>query len=75
VCLLIGEYLRDPGVPSRADGPRVVHLLEPTLETWGVPFHRLEQPDDLDLVEVACREARERGGPVAVLVGAVTGAA
>jgi sulfopyruvate decarboxylase TPP-binding subunit len=71
-CLLIGEFQRDPNVPSRENTARVVHLLEPTLEAWGVPYYRLDQPGDLRQIPVAYERSLEERGPVALLVGAST---
>ncbi|ALJ21200.1 thiamine pyrophosphate-binding protein [Microbacterium sp. No. 7] len=71
--MLVGEFLRDPAVPSRDHAVRVVGLTEPTLELWGVPHHRLEQPGDLVHIGAAVARAHEERGPVALLVGAETG--
>jgi sulfopyruvate decarboxylase TPP-binding subunit len=73
-CLLIGEFGRDPAVPSAADPARSVRLLEPTLDTWGIPYYRLERPADLGLIGTAIRRAHRDRGPVAMLVGAATAA-
>jgi len=43
--------------------------LEPVLDAWGIPHNLIERDDDLEGVEQAWAQARERGGPVAVLVG------
>jgi sulfopyruvate decarboxylase subunit alpha len=72
-CALVGEYLRDPHLPSRDNTPRVVHLTEPTLELWGVPYRRLERGADVGVIADAYRVALETSGPSVVLVGAVTG--
>lgn len=70
--MLIGEFLRDPELPSRENAARVVSLTEPTLELWGVPYHRLEHPGDLAQIGPAVQQALESRGPVALLVGALT---
>ena len=70
--MLIGEFLRDPEVPSRENAARVVSLTEPTLELWGVPYHRLEQPDDIAQIGPAVERAFAERCPVALLVGALT---
>lgn len=70
--MLIGEYFRDPDVPSRENPLRVVSLTEPTLELWGVPYYRLERPADVDRIKQAVHEATRDRGPVALLVGALT---
>ncbi len=72
--MLIGEHGRDLSHPSRENDDRSVRMLEPTLELWGVPYFRLERPDDIGNFGRAYRQCVEQGGPVAVLVGAPTGA-
>jgi sulfopyruvate decarboxylase TPP-binding subunit len=71
--LLIGEFSRDPQVAPADHPSRLVHLLEPTLRTWQIPFHRLDHPDDIERLPVAIDQAWTGRGPVAVLVGAPTG--
>lgn len=74
--MLIGEHGRDLELASRDAGQELsVKMLEPTLESWRVPFYRLEGERDLGNFERGYRECREKGGPVAVLVGAPTGEA
>jgi len=70
--MLIGEHGRDLTRPSRENTERSVRMLEPTLEAWGVPYYRLESPEDLDNFGRAYRQCQEQGGPVAALVGAPT---
>jgi len=43
--------------------------LEPALQAWGLPYYLLETDDDVGVVRRALVEARERPGPVAVLIG------
>ena len=43
--------------------------LEPVLDAWGIPHYLVESDGDLGRVAQAWTEARERSGPVAVLVG------
>jgi sulfopyruvate decarboxylase subunit alpha len=74
-CMLIGEYARDPAVAPAANARRVVHLLEPTLQAWKIPYHRLDAPDDLDAIPAGMDQAWRDRGPFALLVGAPTGAA
>ncbi len=70
--MLIGEHGRDLTRPSRENAELSVRMLEPTLEIWGVPYYRLEGPEDLGNFERAWRQSQEQGGPVALLVGAPT---
>lgn len=71
--LLIGEFFRDPAKPSREQPARLVRMLEPTLEVWQIPYHRLEAEQDLERIPKAVEQAWRERGPVAVLVGGETG--
>lgn len=42
---------------------------EPMLKAWGIPYYLLESDADLPRIRQAHREAHERSGPVAVLIG------
>jgi sulfopyruvate decarboxylase TPP-binding subunit len=44
-------------------------FLEPMLKTWGIPYHLVEDDSHAHFISQACREAQERRGPVAVLIG------
>ena len=71
-CMLIGEFLRDPAVAPADHATRLVHLLEPTLRTWKIPYHRLDRPGDLAAIPLAMDEAWRDRKPVALIVGAAT---
>ncbi len=69
---LIGQFGRETanfGRSSTASRRRVVSLLEPMLDTLGVPFWRLESEADLPSVEKAFAVARGNRGPAALVVG------
>jgi sulfopyruvate decarboxylase subunit alpha len=70
--MLIGQYGRDTSKPVEENRLRAVRLLEPTLELWGVPFARLDRPDDLPRFQEIYRRALESRGPAAAIVGAPT---
>lgn len=70
--MLIGQYGRDPMKPSDANPRRAVNRLEPTLQTWGVPFERLEGPADLPKLRAMWEKAWESRGPAAAIVGTAT---
>ncbi len=70
--IVVGQFLRDVAKPPEEQRARAVRLLEPTLETWGVPFFRLEGPEDLGVLAQAYRRAHEDKGPAVVIVGAPT---
>jgi hypothetical protein len=70
--MMIGEFVRDPAVPSRESRSRAVRMLEPTLETWGVPYYKIEGPEDIGSLARAYHQSIEDRGPVAVIIGART---
>jgi sulfopyruvate decarboxylase TPP-binding subunit len=43
-------------------------FFEPTLRAWQVPYHFLEDHEEVRIMADAKREAEKRGGPVAVLM-------
>jgi sulfopyruvate decarboxylase subunit alpha len=71
-CMLVGYFGRDVTRAARDNASRAVHLIEPTLDTWGVPYFPLESPDQLPAIKAAYRTANEQLGPSVVLVGAPT---
>ena len=71
--LMVGQFGREYanfGHPSTSSRRVMVNLLEPLLNTLGVPYHRLETPADLTAMDIAFTQAEKRNGPVALLVGA-----
>ena len=70
--IFVGQFQRDPMVAVEESRSRAVRMLEPTLDTWGVPHWRLEGPDDLGNIRAAYEKAHETMGPVALIVGAPT---
>jgi sulfopyruvate decarboxylase TPP-binding subunit len=71
-CMLVGYFGRDVSRTARDNAARAVALIEPTLDTWGVPYFPLETPDDLAAIGEACRRSLEDRGPAVVLIGAPT---
>lgn len=69
---LIGLLGRDVEKTPRENFGSMVRYAEPLLDALEVPWHRMEGPADTGLVGRAFREAEERRGPVALLVGAAT---
>lgn len=72
IVIMIGLLGRDPQLDPNDDGSSMVRLCQPLLDTLDVPWHQLDGPADLRSVSAAFDEAAERGGPVALLVGAPT---
>jgi sulfopyruvate decarboxylase TPP-binding subunit len=69
---MIGLLGRDPAKAPRDNFDSMVRFAEPLLDTFGVPYYLLDGPDDIGMVEVAMRQAKERSGPVALLIGEQT---
>jgi sulfopyruvate decarboxylase TPP-binding subunit len=71
-CMLVGYFGRDITRTARQNAARAIHLIEPTLDTWGVAYFPLETPDDLPAIGRAYRHSLEHLGPSVILVGAPT---
>jgi sulfopyruvate decarboxylase TPP-binding subunit len=71
-CMLVGYFGRDVSRPARDNAARAVSLIEPTLETWGVPYFPIESSSDLPRIRQAYETSVERQGPSVVLIGAPT---
>ena len=71
-CMLVGYFGRDIGKSARDNPARGVHLIEPTLDTWGVPYFPIEGPDDLPAIADAYQSSLEHRGPSVILIGAPT---
>jgi len=72
MCMLVGYFGRDVTRTARDNPQRVIHLIEPTLEAWGIAYFPLEGPDDLPAIANAYRHSLAVRGPSVVLVGAPT---
>jgi sulfopyruvate decarboxylase TPP-binding subunit len=70
--MLVGQFQRDVTKPPEENRSRAVRMLEPTLATWGVPYFRLEGPEDIGNIAQAYAKAQETQGPAALIVGAPT---
>lgn len=74
--LLIGQFGREFdnfGHSSKTSRRRVVNLLEPLLDTLGIPFWNLERNGDVtEAVSAAFDAAHTRHGPAALVVGRPT---
>jgi sulfopyruvate decarboxylase TPP-binding subunit len=71
-CMIVGYFGRDVTQTVRENRARAVPIIEPTLDTWGIPYFPLESPDDLAVIRQAYALSIEREGPTVVLVGAPT---
>jgi sulfopyruvate decarboxylase subunit alpha len=70
--MLVGQFARDVTKPNAESHLRAVRMIEPTLETWGVPCYPIESPDDLPRFAEAYQRCLEERGPSVVLLGAPT---
>ena len=68
--MLIGQYGQAPDCPPEQSGLRQVRMLEPTLETWEIPFVRLDRNEDLQCIPTRYDEAMRGGRAVAFIIGA-----
>jgi sulfopyruvate decarboxylase TPP-binding subunit len=71
-CMLVGYFGRDVTRTARQNAARAIHLIEPTLDTWGIPYFPIEGPDDISAIASAFRHSLEHLGPSVILVGAPT---
>jgi sulfopyruvate decarboxylase TPP-binding subunit len=71
-CMLVGYFGRDVTRTARDNAARAIHLIEPTLQTWGIAYFPIEGPDDLGAIGRAYRHSLEHLGPSVVLIGAPT---
>jgi sulfopyruvate decarboxylase TPP-binding subunit len=71
-CMLVGYFGRDVTRTARDNAARGVHLIEPTLDTWGIAYFPIEGPRDLGAIGMAYRHSLEHLGPSVILVGAPT---
>jgi sulfopyruvate decarboxylase TPP-binding subunit len=71
-CMLVGYFGRDVSRPARENAARAVSLIEPTLDTWDIPYFPLESRADLPAIRRAYATSLERSGPTVVLIGAPT---
>jgi sulfopyruvate decarboxylase TPP-binding subunit len=71
-CMLVGYFGRDVTRAARDNPARAVGLIEPTLDTWGIPYFPVESPDDLGAIRQGYAASLERQGPSVVLIGAPT---
>src|SRR5438309_10611016 len=52
-CMLVGYFGRDVTRPARENAARAIHLIEPTLDTWGIPYFPIEGPHDIGAIRTA----------------------
>ena len=72
-CMLVGYFGRDVNRTARQNAARAVHLIEPTLDAWGIAYFPIDGPQDLAAIGQAYRHSGVHLGPSVILVGAPTG--
>ncbi len=71
-CMLVGQYARDVSRPVEENKNTAVRLIEPVLETMGVPCYVIDGPGDVALLSKAFAQSRAERRPTVVLVSAPT---
>jgi sulfopyruvate decarboxylase subunit alpha len=70
--MMVGQFQRDVNKTIEEQASRAVRMLEPTLKTWGIPYWRIESPDDIGALKQAHDRAWNDLGPAVVIIGAPT---
>ncbi|MEE8518733.1 MAG: thiamine pyrophosphate-binding protein [Dehalococcoidia bacterium] len=70
--MLVGQFQRDAMKKIEENKSRAVRMLEPTLEAWGIPYWRIEGPDDIGALKLAYERAQQDLGPSVAIIGAPT---
>ena len=70
--IMVGQFQRDVNKTIEEQSSRAVRMLEPTLDSWGVPYWRIEGPDDISGIRNAYERAWADQGPAVVIIGAPT---
>ena len=72
-CMLVGQYAIDVTVPVAESAVSGVRLIEPLMQSMGVPYYTIDGPADVPVLKRAFEQSRAERGPVVVLVTAPTG--
>jgi sulfopyruvate decarboxylase TPP-binding subunit len=70
--ILVGMFGHDSNTPIEESSQSAARLLEPLMDSVGVPHWRLNGPEDIGVVKEAYETAQETMGPAAVIVVART---
>ena len=70
--MMVGQFQRDVSKPIEEQSSRAVRMLEPTLKTWGIPYWRIEGPNDIGALKAAHDRAWADLGPAVAIIGAPT---
>jgi sulfopyruvate decarboxylase TPP-binding subunit len=69
VCMMVGLLEKEPGVPPRQSKRYGVRIVEPILDTMGIPYHEIEEDADVGRIRPAIDEAYAGAHPVVLLIG------
>jgi sulfopyruvate decarboxylase TPP-binding subunit len=70
--MMVGQFQRDLNKVIEENKSRAVRMLEPTLETWSIPYWRIEGPNDIGAIKLAYERAQQDLGPAVAIIGAPT---
>jgi sulfopyruvate decarboxylase subunit alpha len=71
-CMLVGQYAIDVTVPVPENDASGVRLIEPLMQSVGVPYYVIDGPEDVGVIKQAYEQSRAERGPVVVLISAPT---
>lgn len=69
VCMMVGLLEKEIGVPPRQSKRYGVRIVEPILEAMGIPYHEIEQQEDVAKIGPAIEAAYAQSKPVVILIG------
>ena len=68
-CLMIGMLGKEPGVPPQQSKRFGLRIIEPILDTMGIPHTHIETDADVERIAPAINKAYETPFPTAILIG------
>jgi sulfopyruvate decarboxylase subunit alpha len=69
ICMMVGLLQKEPGVAPRQSKRYGVRIVEPILESMGVPYHEIEGDADIPKIRPAIDGAYAGSHPVVLLIG------
>lgn len=69
ICMMIGLLGHDPTTTPRSSPRYGVRIIEPILDTMGIPHHLINEDPDVAKIHPAIDEAYANSHPVAFLIG------
>lgn len=71
-CMLVGQFGRDVTVPVEENNASAVRMIQPLLQTLGIPCYPIDRAEDVGRLAEGFAQSRAERRPVVVLVGAPT---